>query len=439
MGPRGLLVVYSLLIEAVVWFALVPALWVRSLGHRAGDAERSQRLARAPRASPPRSPATRPVLLHAVSVGEMNAAAPLVAELGAHGCRVLLTTGTHAGLLTAERIAREHATVDACVYLPWDRRAVRGWLRATEPAAVVVMETEIWPNLFAACEALKIPLFIANGKIRSADVRKYQFARAFFGRVLDSATWIGVQTVRECDRFAAIGAPVGRVEVAGNLKFDAALRELPPPEPLEPDPAGRPLVVAGSTHDPEERWLLECVRSLAADGRAVRLVLAPRDVTRAAGIARRAQAFGVRSLLWSERPANPSAPWDVLVLDQYATLRSCYASADLVVIGGTFVPVGGHNILEAAAVARPILVGPYVDGISALVDSFAAAGALMSLPGRDPVRELSDACRQLLDDPERARAMGAKAGEICRQGSGSAAHHARAILGHIYSTPRSRK
>jgi 3-deoxy-D-manno-octulosonic-acid transferase len=366
----------------------------------------------------------------------MIAAAPLVAALGASGHRVLLTTGTAAGLLTGVRLKGEQPAIDGCVYLPWDRRAVRGWLRVLAPAAVVVVETEIWPNLFIACKDLRIPLFIANGRIRPRDVWKYRLGRRLFRGVLDSARWIGVQSTRERDAFVAIGAEPARVEVAGNLKFDAAWAARSESAGLAIDGDGRPLVVAGSTHDPEERWLFECARTLAGAGRRIRLVVAPRDVARAAAVVRLARSSGLRPLTWSEWSDNTTASWDVIVLDRYATLRPCYSDADVVVMGGTFVRVGGHNILEAAAAAKPILVGPQVDEIAALIDLFAAAGAVMRLPGSDPAPSLADACRTLFDDPARARLMGEAASDVCRQGAGSADRHARAIVDRMAAPAR---
>jgi 3-deoxy-D-manno-octulosonic-acid transferase len=124
---------------------------------------------------------------------------------------------------------------------------------------------------------------------------------------------------------------------------------------------------------------------------------------------------------------DTAPPWDVLVVDRYGTLRSCYAVADVVVIGGTFAAIGGHNLLEAAALARPILVGPHVDNIAAVVTHFEEAGALRRVSGSDPVSSLLDGCRTLLDDPARARKMGDAAGALCRAEAGSAARHARVI------------
>ena len=419
---------YSVLIEIVVWLVLVPVVWMRSLVAGAGSSELRERLGHGRACNGRNEAGPGPVLIHAVSLGEMRAAAPLVDVLAAEARRVLLTTGTAAGLDAARRLAREQPAIERVAYLPWDRPAVHAWLGRIAPSAVVVMETEIWPNLFRACADLRVPLFIANGRIRPRDVARYRLLRPFFSGVLECATWIGVQSPAERDRFLAIGAPAARVEVAGNLKFDAALAAGPEPSVRARGVTERPLVVAGSTHGPEERWLLDCARLLEGEGRPIRLVLAPRDIARAGRIARLARSRELRTRLWSEPSADT---WQVLVLDRYATLRACYADADVVVIGGTFAPVGGHNILEPAALARPIVVGPHTEEIAPLVQPFADAGALLQISGTDPARALTDACRALLADRALARTMGEKAAVVCRAGAGSAARHARIISGSL--------
>lgn len=417
---------YSVLIEIVVWLVLVPVVWMRSLVAGAGSSELRERLGHGRACNGRNEAGPGPVLIHAVSLGEMRAAAPLIDALAAQARRVLLTTGTAAGLEAARRLARDQPAVESVAYLPWDRRAVRAWLARVAPSAVVVVETEIWPNLFRACADLRVPLFIASGRIRPRDVARYRLLRPFFSSVLDCATWIGVQSTAERDRFLAIGAPAERVEVAGNLKFDAALAAGPEPSVRARGVTERPLVVAGSTHGPEERWLLDCARLLEGEGRPIRLVLAPRDIARAGRIARLARSRELRTRLWSE-PSRDD--WDVLVLDRYATLRARYADADVVIIGGTLASIGGHNILEPAAMARPIVVGPHTEEIAALVQPFADAGALMQISGTDPARALADACRALLTDRALAEAMGEKAAATCRRGAGSAVRHARIISG----------
>lgn len=435
-GVRVLFVAYDFCIEVVVWLALAPATWLRARAGLEQSSTLGARLGRMRPAGASSRPAPGAVLIHAVSVGEVHAAAPLIAALADEGCRLILTTGNAAGHEAATRLARTCSAIDHVTYLPWDRRAIRGWLAAVGPSAVVIMETEIWPNLYRACADRHLPLFIANGRIRSGDVKRYRLARTFFAQVLDYATWIGVQSVAERDRFLAIGAPAHRVEVAGHLKADAALRTShDQSRGLQRDQA-RPLVVAGSTHNPEERWLLECARLLDAEGSNLQLVLAPRDIRRAMAVAQVARSLHYRTCLWSG-PYDPD--WDVMVLDQFGVLRTCYADADLVVVGGTFVAVGGHNVFEPAALARPILVGPHTSAINTEVGEFEQAGALLRVSGADPARAIADACRTLLGNRAGAEVMGGNAAALCRRSAGSAAKHARVITrgtAALRETPR---
>jgi 3-deoxy-D-manno-octulosonic-acid transferase len=424
-GVRALFVVYTLCFEAVVWIALVPATWIRRRVGRRGDTELSARLGQHPPIAHQRRSSRAPVLIHAVSIGEMHAAAPLVAELEARSCRVLLTTGTAAGLEAARRMALAYPAVDDVMMLPWDRGVVRRWLSGVAPAAVVVMETEIWPNLFRACTALNIPLLVANGRVRPRDVWRYRLTRPFFASVLGNATTIGVQSVDERDRFLAIGAPSHRVEVVGNLKFDAAREVCVAPATPSADARARPIIVAGSTHAPEEQWLVECARHLERDGCPVRLVVAPRDIARSEAVVRQASTVGLRVQRLS---ASSVEDWDVMVLDRYDTLRAWYAVADIVVLGGTFAPVGGHNILEAAALGKPVLVGPHTEEIETIVKMFENAGALIRVPGGDPAGAIAAHCRNLLGNRNRAQDIGTRAAALCREQAGSAARYAEVIF-----------
>ena len=426
-GIRALFFAYSVVMEAIVWLVLVPTTWLRTRTRATRDAGAwREHLARVP--SGPTAGDAGAVLIHAVSVGEMHAVAPLVAALSAQSRRIVLTSGTAAGLDAARRLAQTHSAIVGIGWLPWDRRAVHAWLSARAPSCVVVVETELWPNLFRACADLDIPLVIVNGRVRPRDVPRYRWGRAFFRHVLACATWIGVQSDAERERFVAIGAPRDRVVVAGNLKFDAALMAATTAPSTAAGAGPTPLVVAGSTHAPEERWLLECARQLAERGLPVRLVLAPRHITRAEEIVRVASARGMRVF----RGADDSADdWDVLVVDTYGTLNTWYAAADVVVMGGTFVPVGGHNILEPAALGRPIVVGPHTEEIASLLTVFDEAGAIMRVTSADRPRGLADACASLLTDRANARIHGARAFAACQRGSGAAARYAAAIAEQI--------
>lgn len=413
---RLLLGVYSVGLECVVWMVLAPAMLIRMARRRATVEELRQRLWGAS------GTVARCVLVHGVSAGEMAAAEPLVARLGRSGRAVLLSTGTRAGVVAAERLAAVHPHVKGWTYLPWDRRAVRAWLRSVAPQAVVVMETEIWPNVFAACGALGIPLFIANGRVRSPDVPRYRLARGFFRHVLACTAWIGAQSARDRDAFVAMGAPADHVEVTGNLKFDTMSVLQPLPPALTSERVGA-LIVAGSTHDPEEAWLFECVDRLRRNGRSVRLAVAPRDIGRAENVARLARLRSLRTITWStwrRDRAQTSSSWDVLVVDEYGWLSSMYQQADVVFVGGTLAPVGGHNVIEAARLGRPVMVGPYVNEVEAIVERLDAGGGIIRLDAVDPVSSLMTTCTALLSDGERARAIGSAARDVCRRHVGAA-------------------
>ncbi len=286
-----LLVVYAVAIEAIVWLALVPAWCVRAFRRREPLGALRQKLGWF-RPVPASVPATRHVFIHAVSVGEMHSAEPLVAELAATGQSVWLTTGTSAGLDAATRIAALHPGVAGVSFLPWDRHAVRRWLRDAAPAAMIVVETEIWPHLYLACREASVPLFVVSGRIRPQDVWKYRRLRSFFRPVLEIPAWIGAQSEADREAFIAIGAPAARVCVAGSLKFDAALRPVPAAARLNIAGAQRPLLVAGSTHAPEEKIVLEAARALLRDGCPIRVVLAPRQLARVDAVVRLAQRQG---------------------------------------------------------------------------------------------------------------------------------------------------
>jgi 3-deoxy-D-manno-octulosonic-acid transferase len=305
--------VYSALVSLVTWLILVPLHWrSRDLRERLGFID-------------PLPPADRRIVIHAVSAGEAAAAKPLAAELMARGWSVVMTVGTAAGRAVAERISG----VERVLALPWDRRAaIQRFLRAMNSDVVAVVETEIWPNLFL----LAPKIVIVNARLYPGD--RYHLARRFFVRVLSRALVLAT-TEREAGRFRRIGAT--HVEVMGNLKLDAGRR-----------PADRPAgsrrsetILAVSTHPGEEELIA------AALPPGARLIIAPRDVRRAAKL----------------RRTFPN------VIDTYGQLDALYAEADVAIIGGSFVPKGGHNPVEAAQHGCAVVIGPHIENVRDLVDA----------------------------------------------------------------------
>jgi 3-deoxy-D-manno-octulosonic-acid transferase len=423
-AASGVFFLYDVLVRAAVALLLVPWELARRMAKRTGPEALRQRLGEV---LPDAGPGPR-VLIHAVSVGEMAAAGSLVSAL-AHripDVSIQLATGNRDGLAAAEQLRARQAAIRSVSLIPWDRRhAMREWLRRSRPDFVAVVETEIWPNLFRACAELSIPIAIVNGRMPSREAGRYRLARPFFRKILNSAAWIEAQTEGDRRRFVAVGADADRVTLGGNLKFDASPGETAPKE-CDRDEM---LVVGGSTHAPEERILLEVLRTLRAGNPSLRLALAPRRVSRARSVARRARAGGFRTA----RDPGEAAPWDVLVVDRIGGLAPLYARAGIAIVGGTIADRGGQSPLEAARSACAIVAGTSRENFSEVFAGLEAAGAVQSADaGR-----LAACIASLLSDRDRRRELGRRAREFSLAGGGAAARCANRIVSSMAgATPR---
>ncbi len=412
--------VYDVLLAVVVWTILVPWECARILGGKSTWRDLGERLGSVPDCGPAKSR----VLLHAVSAGEVMAARPLIRELQQRGVRVVVSVGNRAGREAAESLRASLSCIERVCWLPWDQRACLGqWMRRLHVSALAVVETELWPNLFRACRDENIRLLIVNGRIYPRDVTRYRRIRFFLARVLCYPEMICVQDDAERARFLAIGATPERVEVVGNLKIDAA-REAPSARD-----AARPcdvvgearVLLAGSTHAPEERMLLDAYVQLRVEHPNLRLVVAPRNVLRAAGLAADARRRG----LHAQAGAVVNGA-DVTFIDRVGVLPHLYAHADLAFTGGTLARIGGHNFLEAVGSGTAVLLGPHIDHIASLVRPFASAGCVATVAS---AAELLTECRRLLAD-ERARASSAAAaGRLLQELPLCAPAYAERLLG----------
>ncbi len=410
-----MLLLYDGLVTLAVWLLLVPLeLAAVALG-RSTLGRLVARLGRPPRSRPSSG---RLLVVHAVSVGEMAAAAALIRHWAERHPedRLVLTAGNRDGLAAGERLAAEVPAVVAVTPLPWDRRrALRRWLQALAPDLLVLVESEIWPRLYLGCRELGIPLAVASARIYPGDVARYRLLPAFFREVLAATDWIGTQSGPERTRWIAIGAPSERIEVAGNLKYDTLV---PVPSGSAPGKSlGAVWVVAASTHPGEERWLLRALAGLPADVGAPQLVLAPRRPRRARALVRAARRAGFRAetLTEMERGAGPGAePARVIVVDRFGWLPAAIAVADVVVVGGTLGRHGGHNPLEAARAGRALIVGPHCENFADVIAHLRARGALRELV--EPA-DLTAALAALLRDPEERERLGARAVATVAEGS----------------------
>ena len=425
---------YRLLVGLVVWLALVPIeLAAIALGRSSWPRLR-QRLGRVGRHDEgPQHPGR--VVLHAVSAGEMAAAEALLASWSRPGSSVILTTCNRDGLAVAERIWGRCAAIEGVLLLPWDRPgALRRWLNDLSPEMVVVVETEIWPGLYAACDELGCPLAVVNGRIYPRDLKRYRMLPGFFRKVLSAATWIGTQDETERQRFVDIGAPADRVEAVGQIKYDVithgrhdALGRDGLTAALVAASSGEDrLLVGASTHRPEEGMLLDALADLQSEGlTGLRLVLAPRNPRRARGLRRQVRARGYQQTLASELGENAAtADWEVLILDRMGDLGVALDHADVVVLGGTFASVGGQNPIEAAARGQAIVAGPHTFHFSAVIDELVRKRAIARL---DSGRSLSSCLAELLSDAAKRHGLGRRARAVVDAGRGSAALYSRRL------------
>ena len=373
----------------------------------------------------------RPVIwLHCVSVGEAQAARPLARalldEYPGHALVVSTTT------LTGQRVAREAFAGQAArvFYFPFDWAwSVRRALRALSPSVVLMMETELWPRFFRECRRRGVSVALVNGRISEKSFGRYRAIRPFIRRVLSDLSLAAVQTQADADRLSALGLPPGRLRVTGNVKFDI---EETAARPLTEElrrrfriDRGRPLVVAASTHEPEEGLLLEAFQRLDSEAKRPRLLVAPRHPERFAAVASWVEASGLSWARRTDGPRESDKGCDVILLDSIGELRAVYRLAEVVFVGGSVAPVGGHNVLEPALDARAVVTGPHTSNFKSVIAALLERDAVVQLPHTKnqeaAASELSRALRELLDDEVRRRRTGESARAALEENRGATA------------------
>lgn len=317
------------------------------------------------------------IWLHAVSVGEAQAAQPLVKRLLAEypDHRILMTTTTPTG---ADQVRRLFDGEVVHRYFPYDLPPiVRRYLDAVHPRLVLVMETEIWPNLLAACKDREIPVVLVNARLSPRSARGYRGLGSLTRQALEKLSYIAAQTADDAGRFSALGAPRDRIVETGSLKFDIRL----PASVTEQAEVlrlawglDRPVWVAASTHDGEEQQVLAAhARVLEAFPQAL-LVLVPRHPERFGAVTEMVKNAGYRYRCRSTQGAAEPAT-QVYVGDTMGELPMFFAAADVAFVGGSLVGVGGHNVLEPAALGVPVIFGPHMFNFAVIADLFLAQGA----------------------------------------------------------------
>ncbi len=364
----------------------------------------------------------RPVLwLHAVSVGETRAAVSLIRGLKKsfpeHA--LVLTNVTETG----HAVAQDIPEIDLCLFFPFDISwAVRRVLRQVRPDIVVIVETEIWPNLVRCSQQAGIPLVLVNGRISDRSFPRYRKVRRFLQPVLNRFACLCMQTEQDGQRILTLGALPERVSVTGNLKFDMSCDGI---SSLTTEsvraayglPADSLVLVAGSTHPGEEELVLDAFVELRAQGVELCMVLAPRHPGRAHEVG---QLLTLRGFNWVARTSLDGSTGalkagDVLLVDTVGELLKLYAAADAVFVGGSLVPVGGHNVLEAALLKKPVLFGPHMENFREIARLVVDAGAGKQIRSTELTSELE----AMLHDPETMQAMGLAGYNLLHQHAGA--------------------
>ena len=352
------------------------------------------------------------IWVHAVSVGEVLAARPLIAELRRRypRLRLFLSTTTLAG----QQLARQGVTdVDGVLYFPFDWAfSVRRTLNQVKPRLFVMIETEIWPNLLRECRHRGIPTVLVNGRISYRSFPRYRLIRPLFRHVLADVDRFCVQGGEAARRLEQLGADPARITVTGSLKFDA-LDVIPTPGRGRERvlrffrmSANRPVLVAGSTLKGEEAAIVRAFNRLRTGGSNPLLVLAARHPERFAEVERLCQSEGLSTVRRTDLPIDAEPRADAVVLDTIGELAEVYQIATVVFVGGSLVRAGGHNILEPAVFGKPIVFGPHMENFAEIAETFLANDAAFQVRSD---RELETTIMSLMEDPVRRARLGAAA------------------------------
>ena len=377
----------------------------------------------------PLKQSSRPVIwLHCVSVGETQAARPLVERLRSEFPHYSIVVSTIT--ITGQNLARKvfGQSVEEVFYFPFDWTwTVRRSLRAINPAVVLLMETELWPNFLRECHRRDIPVALVNGRISNNSFRRYRLVRFFLQRVLRHLRIAVMQSENDAKRIASLGMSTEKLFVGGNLKFDTN-SVLPTEETTQELQrrfdlnSSRSLVLAASTHAPEEKVVLESFQQLRRE-HAVRLMIAPRHPERFQEVATLIETSGLTWIRRTDAPGAKDANADVILLDTIGELPATYSLSTIVFVGGSIIKRGGHNVLEPASVGACVVTGHNTQNFQAIVRLLLEGQAVIQLPPVDPQKAapcLTHTLDELLKNQQERLELGKRARRIVEENKGTA-------------------
>jgi 3-deoxy-D-manno-octulosonic-acid transferase len=361
------------------------------------------------------------IWVHAVSVGEVMAALPMLKSLKKRypSRGIILSTITDTG----QKVAREGAPEDTIiVYLPFDIASILNTvLKRIKPEILIVIETELWPNLFRVFKENGIPVILFNGRISEGSFKGYRKVSFFMKRILSYVDFFGMQGEEYAERIRSLGANKSRVKTLGNFKFDTK----PPSQiPEWTKKIKGPVIIAGSTYEREEEFLTSVYLELKKDFPDLNLIIAPRHPERFKGVEDMLSAKGIsfikRSAFSTQHSElSEATDWQtikgmIILLDTIGELSAVYGIADIAIIGKSFKGYGGQNPLEPAYWEKPILCGPHMENFPVIKD-FYNAGAALEVNEEGLYAKL----KELLRSPEKAKEIGSKAQELYRRNAGA--------------------
>ena len=336
-----------------------------------------------------------PVWLHAVSVGELQAAFDLVSHYHQAGHALLITTTTGAGRQMAEKLYGQMATVS---YLPYDDPAfIHTFLSGYQPKIALIMETELWPNLIRGCKKRAIPVWVINGRLSERSVSRYQKISGTVSSVLSDLSGIIAQSQSDFDRFVAIGARKEQLSISGNLKFDRTpeAKQIQQGIQWKKQLGDSRLVIFASTREGEEALILGHIAPLI--DQKINILIVPRHPARFNEVAHLIEEKGYACQRRSENAFTEPQPNTVWLGDTLGEMTAYYSLCDIAVIGGSWLPFGGQSPLEAMAVLKPVLMGPYTDHFLDVVRGAKQAGAIFQY---DTLSDALPAIKHLLAYPQ---------------------------------------
>ncbi|MEN6565038.1 MAG: 3-deoxy-D-manno-octulosonic acid transferase [Veillonellales bacterium] len=362
------------------------------------------------------------IWLHAASVGEIVAASPIAKEIRRQFPRdpILVSVVTASGYAMAKSIISDaDSVIFFPVDLPWLSHRVVSRIR---PKVFLPVETELWPNFLKAARHFRIPVMMVNGRISDKSVKRYHYLHSVLNDMMDTVVKFCMQSMIDAQYVIRLGADPHRVVVTGNTKYDQTYTAVSQTEKqdlrrqLGLEAVG-PVVVAGSTHKGEEEMLFTAFQQIRTQFSQARMIIAPRETMRSDEIIALAENYGFHGARRTRLQRKPAAGHDFVLLDTIGELGKIYSIGDIIYVGGSLVPHGGHNILEPAAHGKPIFVGPHMFNFKDTYALFSGRGACLTVCDTD---ELAEKMLQILNNEDERQAMSSKTLAIIEENRGAA-------------------